>query len=131
MTEQMVMCPKCKQMIQFTEAFEHHLTCKGAVAPSQVPIWQAPQSVVVDEPPIKIEQPKVIKEEVIKPEYCKKCGSQYIIGNEFKACIKCKTLKVRPKALWWLFLRYGLMLSALMLSVGFIWGIFSYHRIFG
>jgi len=89
-----------------------------------IPTWPTPA------PPIKVDQPKVIKEEVLKPSYCPKCGTEYIVTSLYQACIKCKSLKVRRKVWWWLMVRYGFMIMWISLLAGFIWGIYSYHRLF-
>src|SRR6266496_1226112 len=134
MQEDTILCPKgCGTSLPSSQMFKHFQSCQGKVPiPSLVSdiIQSIPTWPTVEAPPIKIDQPKIIKEEVLKPSYCPKCGTEYIVTSLYQACTKCKSLKVRRKVWWWLMVRYGFMIMWISLLGGFIWGIYSYHRLF-
>lgn len=130
-TEEIVSCPNgCGTQLPVSQMYKHLQDCK--VSKPNVDdilksyIFPSSQTVL---PPIKQEQPKLIKPETINTQYCPKCGSELIITELYRVCNHCKYIKVRAKIWWWFMLRYGLMIAWICLLGGFIWGLSAYHLI--
>lgn len=124
----MAICPKCNKSFSVSNMYEHINNHPSSIADDILKDYTFP-SASTPLPPIKQEQPKLIKPETISPSYCPKCGHQLIITELYRVCSNCKYIKVRPKIWWWFILRYGLMIAWICLLGGFIWGISWYHLI--
>lgn len=143
--EELIRCPKgCGTKLPVHLMHEHFTNCKGASQSfdqlvSQIPTWPpidtTPQlSIPVPKPlppPEPYKEPqRAIKDEVFKTAFCPIHGIEYIETEYYKICIKCKRPKIKPKMFWWFTLRYFLMASWLILLAGFIFGIYSYHKLY-
>lgn len=78
--------------------------------------------------PVYKEPERIIKQEVIKPSFCKKCGSEFIESDMFKVCPKDKIIKIKMKMWWWIILRYGLMIFWVAYALGAFTVVGLYHR---
>jgi hypothetical protein len=148
-----VICPKCFNEFPMSKMHEHYQTCKGVIpipkgyckdCDIKVGICRRCFKMVSDcdcidntnrslsipalDAPVYKEPERIIKQEIIKPSFCKKCGSEFIESDMFRVCPKDKIIKIKMKMWWWIILRYGLMIFWIAYALGAFTVVGLYHR---
>jgi hypothetical protein len=123
LTFQVIYCPDCDLKLGICKrCFKQAIECD---CPKGERITEAPKQPL---PPIYKEPERIIKQEIIKPSFCKKCGSEYIESDMFRVCPKDKIIKIKMKMWWWIILRYGLMIFWVAYALGAFTVVGLYHR---